>query len=57
MTDDWDAGGWAGALQAQEEAWLETSPEQRLEWLEDAIAFARAAAAARARAREPRRAG
>ena len=43
---DWDAGGWAGARQAQENAWLATTPAQRLAWLEDAIAFARKALAA-----------
>ena len=43
---DWDAGGWEGAHQAQVEAWLATSPAQRLAWLEEAIAFARAANAA-----------
>ncbi len=42
----WDAGGWAGARQAQEDAWLATSPEQRLAWLEEAVAFARASTAA-----------
>ncbi len=44
---DWDAGGWAGARRAQEEAWLDTTPEQRLAWLEEAIAFAREAIAGR----------
>jgi hypothetical protein len=40
---DWDAGGWAGARQAQEDAWLATTPAQRLAWLEDATDFARTA--------------
>jgi hypothetical protein len=40
---DWDAGGWSGASQAQEEAWLATTPAQRLAWLEQAIDFARKA--------------
>jgi len=39
---DWDAAGWAGARTAQEDAWLATTPEQRLAWLEDAVAFVRA---------------
>jgi hypothetical protein len=43
---DWDAGGWSGARQAQEDAWAATTPAQRLAWLEDAIAFARRALAA-----------
>jgi len=42
---DWDAGGWEGARRAQEDAWLATTPAQRLTWLEEAIAFARAALA------------
>ena len=36
---DWDAGGWSGARQAQEDAWLATTPAERLAWLEEAIAF------------------
>lgn len=40
---DWDAGGWDGAQQAQADAWLATTPEQRLAWLEDAIEFVRVA--------------
>ena len=42
---DWDAGGWEGAKRAQEDAWLATTPAQRLKWLEEAIAFARGALA------------
>lgn len=52
MTDGWDAGGWAGARQAQEDAWLTTTPEQRLAWLEEAIAFVRTSARATRHGRE-----
>lgn len=38
----WDAGGWEGARRAQEEAWLATTPEQRLAWLEEAVELVRA---------------
>ena len=37
---DWDAGGWEGGTR-QEDAWLATTPAQRLAWLEEAIVFAR----------------
>jgi hypothetical protein len=50
---DWDAGGWSGASQAQEEAWLATTPAQRLVWLEEAIVFARKALAAGTEATDP----
>jgi hypothetical protein len=50
---DWDAGGWAGARQAQEEGWLATTPAQRLAWLEDAVAFARTARAAATETTDP----
>lgn len=33
-------GGWEAAAGAQRRAWLRTTPEQRLAWLEDALAFA-----------------
>lgn len=38
----WDAGGWEGARRAQEEAWLTTTPAQRLAWLEEAVELVRA---------------
>jgi len=50
---DWDAGGWAGARQAQEDAWLATTPAQRLAWLEEAISFARTALVAATEAADP----
>lgn len=37
--DDW-VGGWEADERRQREAWLRTTPLQRLEWLEAAIAFA-----------------
>lgn len=36
----WHEGGWDGHRRAQAETWRATSPEQRLAWLEVAIAFA-----------------
>ena len=36
---DWD-GGWEAHERRQHEAWLQTTPAQRLAWLEQAIAFA-----------------
>ncbi len=36
---DW-VGGWEADERRQREAWLRTTPLQRLEWLEAAIAFA-----------------
>ncbi|MEA2686205.1 MAG: hypothetical protein QOE93_1400 [Actinomycetota bacterium] len=51
---DWDAGGWSGARRAQEDAWLATTAEQRLAWLEDAITFARKALALRVNAADQR---
>ena len=50
---DWDAGGWSGARQEQADAWLATTPVQRLAWLEEAVAFARQALAADAEATDP----
>ena len=42
--DDWAAGPEAEADQ-QRRAWLKSTPAQRLEWLEQAIAFAHQAGA------------
>lgn len=50
---DWDAGGWEGARRAQDDAWLATTPEQRLAWLEAAVAFARTALAGHPGADDP----
>jgi len=37
--EDW-VGGWEADERRQRQAWLRTTPLQRLEWLEAAIAFA-----------------
>jgi hypothetical protein len=45
MTDvSWD-GSWEAHADAQLELWLLATPAQRLEWLEDALCFARDAGA------------
>ena len=41
---DWD-GGYDAHEARQRRAWLDSTPAQRLEWLEQAIAFAHAAGA------------
>lgn len=62
---EWSAD-WASTAREQRRAWRQTSADDRLRWLEDALAFARdagalvadrerRAAAARAWAREPGR--
>ena len=35
-----DFGGWEGHDRQQREAWMQTTPAQRLAWLEAAIVFA-----------------
>lgn len=42
--DAWD-GGYEAHERRQREAWLRSTPAQRLEWLEQAIAFAHRAGA------------
>lgn len=46
MTEDWD-GGWEAHERRQRQAWLRTTPAQRMAWLESAIEFARRAGALR----------
>lgn len=41
---EWD-GGWSAHRRRQRDAWLATTPDQRLAWLEEAIAFAHRAGA------------
>lgn len=42
MTGGWD-GGWLSHRQAQLDEWCSATPARRLEWLEEAMAFAREA--------------
>lgn len=43
-TEDWSAD-WAATRARQRRRWSQTSPQQRLDWLEEALAFAAAAGA------------
>lgn len=42
---DWGPASWASVTAAQRRAWLRTSPDERLAWLEDALTFAAEAGA------------